>query len=114
MTPTDIETMTDDQIAEAVAKAMGWSRQEPHLMWRRPDLSHYASDFSPCTDANDALTVLGKLYEITGHRIDISYGSNGVAVGWIGGPPSPVIGSFGRAVCRALLHAVAETEVGDG
>lgn len=58
MNTDDIDKMTDQEIAEAVAKVMGWTRPDYRHHWssNNDDYPGADYDFDPCTDANDDLT----------------------------------------------------------
>jgi hypothetical protein len=133
MNHTEIDAMTDSEIAEACAKAMMWSRDSYRCPWEWPD-GRYAAGygFDPCTDANDDEIVqkytmqfpqadlpggkpnlqalyFCRLHEVWIRRCKMKF-PNLSEIVLAGVKPIWAVRETGD-YARALLHALAESEV---
>ena len=126
MTHADIDNMNDSEIAEAVARGMGWERvvYECRDVWHDGN-SHLddaipCAHFDPCNEMGCAMLAIDWLIDT--HADCFSVGKDDgeyeveLSISIDDDRGYSVIKknrSFGRAVCEALLHALAESEVGD-
>ena len=135
MTPTDIDSMTNEQIAEAVAGVMGlypyYDNECKGLWWWAKKGTNeivLEAMFSPCTDANDDLIVLEWAIKdgLDQHLVGFMISNLGLAYrkrASDGGHNEFYVGENGELIsscllyqpgdyARAFLHA--DREVSDG